>query len=156
MTAPGLRLRPATDDDLPALVALEAASLGADAWSKPQVAAELAGVPATRWVVVAEQAATVLGYGVLLSVADTADVQRVVVDSAHRRAGIGRAVPHALVAEADRRGCQRVLLEVAADNPAAVGLYAAAGFVEVARRRGYFSAGRDAVVMRRDAAERLA
>ena len=41
-----------------------------------------------------------------------------------------------------------MLLEVAADNDAAQALYASAGFVEIARRPGYYPGGRDAVVMR--------
>ena len=46
-----------------------------------------------------------------------------------------------------RRGA-RMLLEVRADNTAALAFYAAEGFVEIARRRRYYRDGTDAVVLR--------
>ena len=122
--------------------------MGVDAWSGPALAAELAAAPATRHAVVAEHGGAVVGYAIVRVVADSADVQRVAVDAAHRGRGTGRRLLDALLAEADRRGCTEVLLEVAADNDAAQALYASAGFVEIARRPGYYPGGRDAVVMR--------
>jgi len=141
-------VREAEAGDLPALELLETASMGLDAWSGPALAAELAAVPATRHAVVAEHGGAVVGYGIVRVVADSADVQRVAVDPAHRGRGTGRRLLHALLAEADRRGCVEVLLEVAADNGAGQALYASAGFVQIARRPGYYPGGRDAVVMR--------
>ena len=43
-----------------------------------------------------------------------------------------------------------MLLEVRHDNEPAVALYAAEGFLEITRRRGYYAAGLDAIVMRRE------
>ncbi len=43
----------------------------------------------------------------------------------------------------------RMLLEVSADNTAALAFYAAEGFVEIARRRRYYRDGSDAVVLER-------
>ena len=45
-------------------------------------------------------------------------------------------------------GADRMLLEVGAGNAAALGLYAAAGFVEIDRRPRYYRDGADAVVLR--------
>ncbi len=149
MTAPP---RPATGGDVDELARLEAAGMGADAWGTAALAAELAGVPDTRVVIVvpAPDGAGLLAYGALLVVAGTADVQRVVVDPEHRRHGLGHAVLQHLLDRARDRGCQEVLLEVREGNTAAVGLYTGHGFVEISRRRGYYAAQQDALVLRLD------
>jgi ribosomal-protein-alanine N-acetyltransferase len=55
----------------------------------------------------------------------------------------------ALVAEAARQGATSVLLEVRADNPAAIRLYERTGFERIAVRRRYYQPGDiDAHVMR--------
>ncbi len=147
------RLRPATAADLPALVGIEAAAMRPDAWSRSaladELADELAGVPGTRTVLVVDEYPGPAAYGVLRSVGGTADVQRLVVDPTRRRRGLGSALLEALLHAAETRGCSTVLLEVAADNAAARGLYAAHGFEEIDRRRGYYSGGRDALVLSR-------
>jgi len=144
-----MRLRTAHLDDLAGLVALEQECFGAEAWSEASVAAEVARVPATRFALVAEDDSVLVGYAILLVVAETADVHRVAVSPDRRRSGIGRHLVAALLAEASRRGCPTALLEVAADNTAAQALYRAAGFGVIHRRRGYYGAGRDALVMSR-------
>ena len=119
-------------------------------WSAEQFYSELAHVPATRWYVVAEDAAEVVGYAGLLVSADTADVQTLAVAPGRQRHGIGSALLAALVDEAQRRGLREMLLEVRADNVPALQLYARHGFEQIARRRGYYRAGRtDGLVLRR-------
>jgi ribosomal-protein-alanine N-acetyltransferase len=138
--------REATAADLPALVALDAEVFGADAWSEASWAEELAG--ATRHVeVVTDDAGAVLAYGVLMVVADVADLQRIAVAPGSRRSGLARGLLDAAVAEAQRRGARRLLLEVDVGNAAAAALYEAAGFVRLHRREGYYAAGGDALVL---------
>jgi ribosomal-protein-alanine N-acetyltransferase len=56
----------------------------------------------------------------------------------------------ALIDEARRRRATEMLLEVRADNQPALALYQRHGFERIARRRGYFGAGRiDGLVLRR-------
>jgi [ribosomal protein S18]-alanine N-acetyltransferase len=63
--------------------------------------------------------------------------------------GIGAALLSELLAEATRRGCREVFLEVRVDNPRAQSLYRRYGFTEVGLRRGYYQpSGTDALVMR--------
>ena len=143
-----LTLRTAAPADEPALAGLEREAMGAGAWRGEALAAELAAVPGTRWVVVADLDGTPVGYAVLMTAADTADVHRVAVADAHRRQGLGRLLLDALLGEAARRGCGDVLLEVAATNRPAIALYQAAGFVEISRRPRYYPHGVDALVMR--------
>lgn len=142
-------VRPARSGDAASLAALECECFGVDAWSTAAVDGELAGVPDRRHVVVAECGDRIVGYASLVLAPDVADIGRVAVAPAARRAGTGRRLTETLLAEADRRGCQRVLLEVAADNAPAIGLYEALGFVAIDRRVGYYGAGRDALVLQR-------
>ncbi|REF37371.1 ribosomal protein S18-alanine N-acetyltransferase [Thermasporomyces composti] len=144
-------LRPARLDDLAALRALETACFGRDAWSESALRDELAAVPGTRFVVVAVdrgQDEEVVGYASLFAVAETADVQRIAVRPDWRRRGVGRRLLRALLDEADLRGCREALLEVRADNAAAIAMYERAGFEAIARRPGYYRGEADALVLR--------
>jgi len=95
-------VRPASERDASALRWLERDAFGATAWSEASIRAELKGVPASRYVVVAETDEVVVGYAVLMVVAGTADVLRVVVATGHRCQGIGRALISELLAETQR------------------------------------------------------
>ena len=69
-----------------------------------------------------------------------------------RRYGTGTALVTAAAEQAYRLGAQALFLEVAAGNLAAWALYRSLGFVEAAKRKGYYTAGRatpeDALVLR--------
>lgn len=139
--------RSANSGDLGALVALEAEMLGDAAWGEESVAGELAGVGTTRHVIVAVDGDRLVGYAALMHVAQVADVQRVLVQGQRRRQGIAGELLRRLLVEAAGRGCREVLLEVAADNHAALALYSRFGFTEVSRRPRYYEGGVDAVVL---------
>jgi ribosomal-protein-alanine N-acetyltransferase len=111
---------------------------------------ELAGVPATRHYLVADERGRVLGYAGLAATRHEADVQTVAVDPDRQGEGLGRRLLDALLAEARRRGCADVFLEARADNERAIELYRRSGFEQVGVRRGYYRPGPvDAVLMRR-------
>ena len=139
--------------DIEALPGIERALFGADAWSAEQFWSELAGVPATRWYVVAAEPAPageeVVGYTGLAVAGGTADVQTMAVRPDRQGRGLGVQLLDALLAEAARRECTEIFLEVRADNAAARALYALRGFAEVAVRRRYYADGTDALVLRR-------
>jgi ribosomal-protein-alanine N-acetyltransferase len=100
-----------------------------------------------RVILVADEGA-VVGYAVLLVppvVEDVVEVLRVAVTPAERRTGIGGQL---MTIALERCAGRTVLLEVAASNQSALGLYAAFGFAEISRRRGYYGGGEDAVIMR--------
>ena len=177
MTPP---LRPMTAADLPAILALEHALFGDEAWSRQMLEGELAQQPASRHYLVAGEAASaangsvpggrrrggrppggrqpggqeqraIVGYGGLLAAGGQADVLTLAVAQEHWGEGIGSALLTALLAEARRRGCAEVFLEVRVDNPRAQALYRRYGFGEVGIRKGYYQpSGADALVMRRD------
>jgi ribosomal-protein-alanine N-acetyltransferase len=148
--------------DIPAVVALEAELFADDPWSAEQLWSELAGVPTTRHYLVACPPAgpttgptagpttgPVVGYAGLLLGLEAAEVQTLGVAPARRRLGIGRLLLRTLLDEARRRSTPQVLLEVRADDPAAVALYASEGFERIGVRRGYYRGRGDALVMRR-------
>ena len=64
----------------------------------------------------------------------------VAVDSAHRREGIARKLLSHVSYDAQMLGCTTASLEVEDGNEGAIALYAALGFTEAGRRRGYYGA----------------
>ena len=149
MTA--LRLRPMTTADLDAVIALELALFGEEAWSRQMLVGELGQQPASRFYLVAEEAGRLVGYAGLLAAGSQADVLTIAVDTTRWGQGVGSELLRQLLAEAKRRGCTEVFLEVRADNARAQRLYHWWGFTEVGIRRGYYQpSGMDAIVMRRD------
>jgi len=144
------RRRPAAAEDLPALVSLDTETFGDDAWSAASWAAELAQVPTSRHVELVEgEDGEVLAYVVVMVVADVADLQRIAVHPSARRTGLGGDLLAAAIERAASRGCERMLLEVADANTAALALYHRAGFEALHRRPDYYGAGRDALVLQR-------
>lgn len=139
-------IRLATAADVDALAALESGSMGRDAWAPSSVLSEV--VHPARVVLVADHGGAV-GYVSVGVVDDLADVHRVVVDVRHRRRGHARLLLRAGTTAARERGATRVLLDVAADNAAALALYRAEDFRPISRRRGYYAGGVDALVLER-------
>ncbi|WP_449385718.1 ribosomal protein S18-alanine N-acetyltransferase [Cellulomonas soli] len=79
-----------------------------------------------------------IGYAGLWFDGQDAQVMTVGTASTHQGRGVGRLLLDALVARARELGAQVVLLEVRVDNEPALRLYAAAGFEQLGRRRGYY------------------
>jgi len=138
-------IRRATRDDAGVVLAIEQAAFGADAWSETLVELEL--VAPGRVVLLAEEDGAATGFASAAVVADVADLTRIAVTPAARRSGLGRALLTDLVERVAGLGAERMMLEVADTNEAALALYRAAGFAEITRRRDYYGRGRDAVVM---------
>jgi ribosomal-protein-alanine N-acetyltransferase len=138
-------LREVTDDDLPGLAALERSAFGPDAWSAEAIEAELSGDG--RTTLLAEDPEGVVGYAVTRAAGDVVDLHRVVVADRARRRGVAARLVRAL---ASRAAGDRMLLEVSADNEAAIALYRRLGFEPIDRRRAYYRDGSDALVMQRD------
>ena len=139
-----MTVRVATEADVPAVAALDAAVFGADAWSAQQVREELTGDGRRAWVV----GEPLVGYTVTWRSGDVVDLNRIAVRPEDRGRGLARQLLDAALEASRADRADRVLLEVAATNTAALALYASAGFVEIDRRRRYYRDGTDAVVMR--------
>jgi len=143
-------LRPMGLDDVGAVADLEEALFGVEAWSPELLAAEVTADQGSRYYLVADDAGVVTGYGGLLAQAGgPADVLTLAVAGGRWGEGIGGALLDGLLAEAARRGCTEIFLEVRVDNDRAQRLYRRRGFINIGLRRGYYQpSGTDALVMR--------
>jgi ribosomal-protein-alanine N-acetyltransferase len=148
-------LRPMTGADLDEVVSLEHQVFGAEAWTRQMLAGELEQQPASRYYLVADDDGQLAGYAGMLAAGWQADVVTVAVAADRWGRGIGSALLEALLAEAARRGCREVFLEVRTDNTRAQELYRRYRFTEMGIRKGYYQpSGADALVMRRSLAVR--
>ncbi len=154
---PQAQLRPAVAADLNAILALERATENAPHWPLASYAAVLdAGQEGTvaprRCLIVAYYEAMLVGFAVgLITPAPNriAELESVVVASAARRAGLGRALCAAVLAWCRSHGATELVLEVRAASTGAIALYASLGFTETGRRpRYYHNPEDDALLMR--------
>lgn len=146
------QLRRANTDDVDAIMEIEQASFGNDAWTARGMRSEV-GNPQCYYLVAhrSEFPGAIEGYAGLFCPrgALESDVQTIAVAASARRTGLGRLLVQSLIAEARDRGATQVFLEVRADNPGPKALYDELGFVEIAVRVAYYQPdGVDAIVMR--------
>ena len=147
-------LRDARWTDVAALAALEGDLFPHDAWAETTWWAELAGRPRRDYVVI-DDGVGVVGYAGLDHGGEVADVMTVAVAPRARGLGLGRRLLDELEARAVARGAAFVMLEVRADNAAALGLYERSGYGVLGIRRRYYQPGDvDALVLRKALAEK--
>ena len=153
---PVAELRPVGPLDAELLAALQAAAFGEAAGTERWQASGLEALLATPGCLglIAASGVQPLGFGLARLAAGEAEILSLGVVPAARRLGLGRALLDALVARLLGRGARALFLEVAADNPGAIGLYAGAGFRRAGRRAGYYARPEgpvDALILRLDA-----
>lgn len=154
-----VELRAASSDDVPAIMDIETPVFGGEAWSFEAMARDVSDKNCFYLVAEAHTDALggdplVVGYAGLLAPRGSGDgdIQTIAVVPEFRSQGLGRQLMNALLEEAEARNARRVFLEVRADNPNAIALYASLGFEEIAVRPGYYQPeGVDAVIMKKGA-----
>ena len=142
----GYRIRSARLVDAEALAFLERRCFG-DPWSAVafREVLELSG----GFGLVADRAATVVGYLLGREIFGEGEILNLAVDVHRRRNGIGGSLLRAGLAHLTTRGIEQVFLEVRESNAAARGLYLAHGFRPVGHRPDYYrNPAEDAVVLR--------
>ena len=100
------------------------------------------------WIM--EAGGVIIGYSVVMIAAGEAHLLSLSIAAQWQRRGCGRELLQFVVELARDFAAGRILLEVRPSNTAGRGLYADAGFSEIATRRGYYPAhdGReDAIVL---------
>ena len=140
-----VRLRAMLQEDLDAVVAIER-QVQFQPWSKQQF---LESLSTASHCSVLEQAGQVVGFCILQTVVDEANLLLMAIDPAHQGQGYGASLLEQSLAALGER-CVMVFLEVRISNQAAIGLYEKVGFNQVGTRRGYYpsATGReDAAVM---------
>ncbi len=143
----GVTSRPLDWRDIPNLVRLETELFPADAWSQATWWAELAARPRRSYLVLTD-GDDLVGYAGADLGGALADVMTIAVAPTHRGLGYGQQLLSWLIDVA--AGATHLMLEVRADNPAAIELYQRNEFAVVSVRRRYYQPGDvDALVMRR-------
>jgi [ribosomal protein S18]-alanine N-acetyltransferase len=144
MTLPSFALEAATDDDVPALVALERLCFS-HPWTAHNFRDAMAD-PERGLVLVLRGPAPpddpgrgVLAYCSFQTVVDEMHIHNLAVAPARQGRGLGRRLLELSLAVGARRGAERALLEVRQSNWAAQRLYRSLGFQGVAVRRGYYT-----------------
>ena len=145
--------RAAIQLDLPVLVSMERVLFADSPWSMGQFKEEFKGVPNSRFFMVAtDEQDQIVGYAAVLVVAPgvEADVLTVAVLPDHARKGIATHFMHELEKWSLDKKASAMMLEVGVTNTAAIALYEKLGYQTIATRKGYYGAGLDAFVMRKE------
>ncbi len=78
------------------------------------------------------------GYAFGTVICDEAELYRIAVLPDSRRKGTGMKLISAFIAECEKRGAEKIFLEVRSRNIPARGLYEKAGFEEISVRKNYY------------------
>jgi ribosomal-protein-alanine N-acetyltransferase len=140
--------------DIEPVMVIEQDLFAEDSWTDTMFWSELAQRDTRLYLVEDDEQGAVCAYAGLCAYAPhEAYVQTIAVATSAQRQGIGDHLLIELLAEAEKRECPHVDLEVRADNDIAIRLYERHGFSRIGLRRGYYQpSGSDAVVMRRERA----
>jgi ribosomal-protein-alanine N-acetyltransferase len=123
---------------------------GTDAWSGESVA-RLLSLPGA-FGLLASAGRDPAGFILCIPGGEGLDVAAIAVAPDRRRGGLGRRLLDAALGVAKEQGAAELVLEVAADNPAALALYRSAGFQQIGHRAGYYArpaGAQDALVLSR-------
>lgn len=155
--------RPATSSDLTDMAKLEVDLFPTDAWSNEIFRQELDLVPEARsyWIgreiprdplaaLEGDGSGLLVGYAGISFIGPDSEIMTFAIARSHQGQGLGTEFLKKLVNLARVRDCTRMLLEVRADNDAALALYTKVGFVEGERRKRYYQDGVDAILMSKD------
>ena len=131
-------------EDADRLVGLHAASFPGAAWSAADLSALLR--EETVFGLVARRAnafgsRSVVGFVLIRSVADEAEVLTIAVAPSHRRRGVARSLMEEAMRRLYRDRVAHLFLEVDTGNEAALALYRRLRFEKVGERRGYYAHG---------------
>ncbi|MDZ7669350.1 MAG: GNAT family N-acetyltransferase [Gammaproteobacteria bacterium] len=141
-TQSSLHIRPADQQDLESIAAIEAAVFEPDRRSTPRSLRRALGSRFQR-VLVAQQGTRVVGYTIVWPYRHTWRIYNLATAPDHRRRGVAGALLAAAEAEARAAGARRLVLEARADGGLAE-YYAERGFRARARLRDYYARGQDA------------
>lgn len=136
-----VKLVPGTSADLNDVMEVMDAAFGrrfGEAWTRSQLAGILpmSGVLLT---LAREADDRTIGFSLVRTVGDEAELLLLAVIPARQREGIGRRMLDDFMARAAANGVRRVHLEVR-DGNAAVGMYRGAGFEQAGKRLNYYHA----------------
>ncbi len=129
-------LIPAGAAHAPVIARLHARCFAAS-WDEESVA-RILSTPGTAASIARDAGGLPLAFAIYRLASDEAEILSLATLPEFRSQGIATRILGATLAAAAEGGARRVYLEVAADDPAAIGLYRAAGFEELGRRPRYY------------------
>ena len=135
-----VRLELGTSEDLPEVMRIMEAAFGTaygEAWTRSQCAGILPMSGVSLTIARDRDSGKASGFSLVRSVADESELLLIAVLPAQHRQGVGTQLLDHFLDRARDAGVGRVHLEVRDGNPA-VGMYQAAGFIQVGRRRNYY------------------
>lgn len=139
--------RPATEDDLAQVAAIEAMAIRPP-WSAEAFRQELAKPHSHFWVLTDNETdENVVAYGVFSFPAEQAHLVTFAVHPAHQRQGLALFLLRQIIGFVMRKKGESVILEVRKGNQAAVSLYQKAGFLVIRTLPRFYPDGEDAFVM---------
>lgn len=133
----GLHIEPAQERDADAVASLHARSFYRG-WPRQDIEAYLADTD-TPTLVACDPKRHVAGFAMLRLLGDDAELMTIAVEPKFRGKGLGAALMRACFEDLRMTASRRMILEVAADNPAAIRLYQKLGFEKLSERQGYYA-----------------
>jgi ribosomal-protein-alanine N-acetyltransferase len=140
-----------TESDLDSVLAVEASLVSAPHWnlSAYRAALDVNASPKRIAMIAKADSKIVAGFIIGSLVFPLAELESIAVAIDFQRQGLGRQMLNCWLAHTRAAGAEQALLELRASNQQALSLYRSTGWIEVGRRRDYYSAPReDAIVMR--------
>jgi ribosomal-protein-alanine N-acetyltransferase len=135
-----VRIRPATREDLTAILALEQQCAEAPHWGRDLWHDVLQSTgTGSRCALIAEAEGALAGFVVVQLVIDQAEIESLAVDALYRRQGLGTALCRSAAMWAAEQGARSMLLEVRSSNQGARALYERAEYMEIGYRARYYS-----------------
>lgn len=148
----GLHIEPAQPRDADAVASLHARSFYRG-WPRQDIESYLID-PDTPTLVACDARRTIAGFAMLRLLGDDVELMTIAVDRKFQGKGVGAALMKACFEDLMMTPARRMILEVAADNPAAIRLYTGLGFKKISERKGYYARANGepatALVMARD------
>ena len=131
-----MEIREIAPGEAAAAAELESEALPAKAWSERQIS-EACLMDGVKYLAAFEQGELV---GAVSVYAACGEIMNLSVAAGKRKRGFGGALLSAALLAAAQAGAESVLLEVRADNTAAISLYEKYGFAQVGRRKALHGA----------------
>jgi [ribosomal protein S18]-alanine N-acetyltransferase len=132
-------LQPVSAASLLCLAEMHLLCFPEDPWGARTMSEILALPGAFGWIALRE--ALPAGFVLGMAVGSECEILSLGVLPQQRRTGKAQCLLDAVCVEARRRHAERIVLEVAVDNSAALALYRKRGFAQVGRRPAYYRRG---------------
>jgi [ribosomal protein S18]-alanine N-acetyltransferase len=133
-----MHIRPATSNDIPAMLAIEKASPEASHWSLNTYQQIFTGTAVRLALIVVDEDDDVAGFLVARLVPGEWELENIVIASHNRRCGYGSLLLEQLLYRARLESPTKISLEVRESNAPARSLYEQFSFRQLSTRSGYY------------------